>query len=213
MRFGDRDVHSKSVRGDRGSDAGRLYRGAWFRDARFQRRWELFATHLPLISRRIDSRRVLLGHVARANPHWRLLSGNPHVLAIFTGPHSYISPTWYATAPAVPTWNYTAVHVYGAARVFDDAESLTQLLDKLISTYESPLSNPWSGELPAEFKSKLLKAIVGIEIEVRRIEGKFKFSQNLPLEDQRSMLTNLAVSPENAALDLADFARSFLGLN
>jgi len=173
---------------------------------------DLFATHLPLISRRVDTRRVLLGHIARANPHWRFLSGNGRVLAIFTGPHSYISPTWYATEPAVPTWNYAAAHAYGTARVFDDAESLTRLLDQLIATYEAPLPNPWSGALPPEFKSKMLKAIVGIEIEVERIEGKFKFGQNRPLEDQRLMLANLEARDDNAGNDLALFARNFLGL-
>jgi transcriptional regulator len=173
---------------------------------------DLFATHLPLISRCVDSRQVLLGHVARANPHGRYLAGNARVLAIFTGPHSYISPNWYVTEPAVPTWNYSAVHVYGTARVFDDPESLTRLLDQLIATYETPLPNPWSGDLPAEFKAKLLKAIVGIEIEVERIEGKFKFSQNRSLADQRSMLANLESRNDHAAVDLASFARSFLRL-
>ncbi len=173
---------------------------------------ELFATHLPLIMRRVDSRRILLGHVARANPHWRYLAGNPRVLAIFTGPHSYISPTWYATEPAVPTWNYAAAHVYGTARVFDDARSLSRLLDELIANYEGPLPNPWSGELPAEFKSKLMKAIVGIEISVERIEGKFKFGQNRPLEDQRSMLSNLEAREDRAANDFATLVRRFLQL-
>jgi transcriptional regulator len=173
---------------------------------------DLFATHLPLVLSRTDSRPVLLGHVARANPHWRYLTGNARVLAIFTGPHSYISPTWYATKPAVPTWNYAAVHVYGAARVFEDTESLTPLLDQLIATYETPLPKPWSGELPAEFKSKLMRAIVGIEINVERFEGKFKFGQNRPLEDQRSMLANLDSRKNHTANDLAAFARSFLKL-
>jgi transcriptional regulator len=173
---------------------------------------DLFATHLPLIMRRTNSRCVLLGHVARANPHWRFLQSNARVLAVFTGPHSYISPTWYATAPAVPTWNYAAVHVYGAARVFDDAESLARLLDELIATYKGSLPNPWSGELPSEFKSKLLRAIVGIEIESKRIEGKFKFGQNRPVEDQRAMLANLESRDDHLSNELAAFARSFLGL-
>ncbi len=172
---------------------------------------DLFATHLPLIMSHVNSRSILQGHIARANPHWRYLADNTRVLAIFTGPHSYISPTWYATAPAVPTWNYAAVHVYGTARVIDDCESLARLLDQLIATYETPLPNPWSGELPAEFKSRLMKAIIGIEIEVERLEGKFKFGQNRSLEDQRSMLANLE-SKDHAANDLAAFARSFLGL-
>ena len=174
---------------------------------------DLFATHLPLIMRCIDSRRVLLGHVARANPHWRFFGANPRVLAIFSGPHSYISPTWYVTAPAVPTWNYTAAHVYGTARVFEDAESLTRLLDQLIATYESRLPNPWTGELPIEFKSKLLRAIVGIEIEIERIEGKFKFSQNRPLEDPRSMLANLQLRDDHPSKQLAAFMRRFSALS
>jgi transcriptional regulator len=174
---------------------------------------EMFATHLPLIADGADrSSATLYGHVARANPHWRALEEDPRVLAIFSGPHAYISPTWYASAPAVPTWNYAAVHVYGSARVVDDADLLAHLLDRLIEKHESPLPNPWSGALPDDFKMMLLKAIVGIEIEIDRIEAKFKLSQNRPLNDQAGMLAALNSVRDTSSRELAAFAREFLGL-
>src|SRR5262245_59726970 len=93
-----------------------------------------FATHLPLVLDR--TRDVLLGHVARANPHWHTMNGPSEALVIFQGPHAYVSPSWYTTAPAVPTWNYAAVHVYGVPRLLDEA-GLIDLLGRLVDQYES----------------------------------------------------------------------------
>jgi transcriptional regulator len=164
----------------------------------------LFATRVPLI---LDPARgpngTLLGHVARANPQWRSFNGQNEVMAAFDRPHAYISPNWYVTTPAVPTWNYATVHAYGLPRIIEDAPRLGAIVDQLISTYEHDMPNPWPtpGQLPEDLKAKLLKAIVGFEIPIERIEGKFKFGHNRPVEDQISMIRHLEES--SAAGDLA----------
>jgi len=156
------------------------------------------ATRVPLI---LEPARgphgTLLGHVARANPQWRSFDGATEAMAAFDGPHAYISPNWYVTAPAVPTWNYANVHAYGRPRVIEDAPRLAAIVDQLLSTYERDMPEPWPkpGQLPEDFKGKLLKAIVGFEMPIERIEGKFKFGKNRPLDDQLSMLRHLEESP------------------
>ena len=109
-----------------------------------------FATHLPLLFDSDQSEHgTLLGHVAAANPHWRVFDGSTEALAIFHGPHSFISPSWYKTKPAVPTWNYATVHVYGRPRVIDDKDWLSSLLDRLIAKFDPDFGK--GGELTAEF--------------------------------------------------------------
>jgi transcriptional regulator len=161
-----------------------------------------FATRLPLIlDRGAVVHGTLIGHVARANPHWRSFDSGCPALAMFDGPHAYISPNWYATSPAVPTWNYASVHAYGTPRVIDDPRRVEGIVDRLVAIHESGLPRPWSaGEVPPEFKANLLRAIVGFEMVIDRIEGKFKFGQNRPLEDQTSTLEALAKNPHHDAL-------------
>ncbi len=146
----------------------------------------LHVSHIPfVVDRGDDGSARLLGHVARGNDQWGALEGAQHVAAIFQGPHAYVSPTWYATHPSVPTWNYAVVHVHGKARLMDEAE-LHDLLMRLSATYEAPNAKPWRmSELPADYVSTMLKAIVGFEIEIERLEGKFKLSQNRPAEVPR----------------------------
>src|SRR6185295_13438480 len=103
----------------------------------------LVASHIPIMLRPVAGKAVLIGHVARANGQWRQFDGKAEALAIFQGPHAYISPTWYATSPAVPTWNYAAVHVYGSARAIHDAEQLSALVDRLVGIYEAGMPQPW----------------------------------------------------------------------
>lgn len=171
-----------------------------------------FATRLPLILERDGTANgTLIGHVARANPHWRSFDGNCRALAMFDGPHAYISPNWYATSPAVPTWNYATVHAYGAPRVIEDPHKVESIVDRLVAIHEAEMPQPWSaGVLPREFKTSLLKAIVGFEMVIDRIEGKFKFGQNLLLEDQQSMLDALEKIPHRDAGWLAELAREQL---
>jgi transcriptional regulator len=149
---------------------------------------EPFATHLPLLLDR--ERGVLLGHVARANPHARALAGAA-ALVIFQGPHAYVSPSWYATSPAVPTWNYAAVHVYGTASLLDEPR-LLDLLRRLVSQYESGRERLWTMDLPEDYLAKMVRAVVGFEVPLSRVEGKFKLSQNRPAEDRFGVIRALA---------------------
>jgi len=146
----------------------------------------LHVSHIPfVVDRGDDGSARLLGHVARGNGQWEALEDARHVVAIFQGPHAYISPTWYATNPSVPTWNYAVVHAHGKARLMDEA-GLHDLLMRLSATYEAPNADPWRmSELPADYVSRMLKAIVGFEIEIERLDGKFKLSQNRPAEVPR----------------------------
>lgn len=162
-----------------------------------------FATHLPLLlDPDMSGQGVLLGHMARANPQWQTFSSGQEVLAIFQGPHSYISPSWYETTPAVPTWNYTAVHVYGVPRIIEDGERLAALVDRLTAVYESGMPQPWPGDIPVDFKQRLLKAIVGFVIDITRMEGKFKLGQNRPLEDQQAVAQRLVTQADPVAHEL-----------
>ena len=145
----------------------------------------LHVSHIPFVVDRDERGVRLLGHVARANAHWQALEGAAHVTAIFQGPHAYISPTWYANHPSVPTWNYAVVHAHGKTRLMDEA-GLHELLMRLSATYEAGNLKPWKmSELPADYVGTMLKSIVGFEIEVERLEGKFKLSQNRPAEIPR----------------------------
>jgi len=102
---------------------------------------------------------------------------------VFQGPHSYISPSWYQSEPAVPTWNYAAVHAYGIPAVVTGHERVVSLLRETVATYEAGFERPWPGDLPDDFRDKLMKAIVAFEIPLTRIEGKFKLGQNRPAAD------------------------------
>jgi transcriptional regulator len=143
----------------------------------------LHVSHIPFLPGRGDDGRVrLLGHVARANPQWQALQEASHVVAIFQGPHAYVSPSWYANHPSVPTWNYSVVHAHGTVKPLDDA-GLRELLDQLSRTYEGDRPGAWRMDsLPEDYIAKMLRAIAGFEMQVERLEGKFKLSQNRPEE-------------------------------
>lgn len=140
-------------------------------------------SHLPFLVS--EDRRTLRCHVARPNPQWRQIE-NQQVLATFLGPHDYISPSWYRGA-GVPTWNYQAVHVYGRCRVFDDAAELAALVEALSGVYEGRFESPWQPRYP----DSMLRAIVGIELAIDEIQGKYKLSQNRPAEDHAPVIDRL----------------------
>jgi transcriptional regulator len=145
----------------------------------------LDVSHVPLLVDLDGDTIRLRGHVARANPQWEAIESARHVAAIFHGPHAYVSPTWYVTHPSVPTWNYTVVHAHGKARLTEEAE-LHEIVSELSAKYEAGNMPPWKlSEQPAAYVSSMLGMIVGFEIEVERIEGKFKLSQNRPVEIAR----------------------------
>jgi transcriptional regulator len=143
----------------------------------------LHVSHLPFLPERDARGRVrLLAHVARANEQWKALADAEQVVAIFQGPHAYVSPTWYASHPSVPTWNYAVVHAHGRARLMDEPQ-LHDLLLRLSSAYEAGNTPPWKmSALPADYTQSMLNAVVGFEIEVERLEAKFKLSQNRPAD-------------------------------
>jgi len=163
----------------------------------------MHVSHIPFLPERGDDGAIrLLGHVARGNEQWQALEGAQHLAAIFQGPHAYVSPTWYANHPSVPTWNYAVVHAHGSARLMDEAE-LHDLLLRLSSIYEAGNARPWRmSELPPAYVDSMLKMIVGFEIEVESLEGKFKLSQNRPAEVPRVIaeLEKGAREPQLAAL-------------
>lgn len=167
------------------------------------------ATHLPfLLNPTHNSHGSLLTHMARANPQWSHFT-NSEVLVIFTGPHAYISPAWYTTQPAVPTWNYTAVHAYGTPRIITQHDRFAQMLHDLIELHESGRPNRWPNTLPTEFRDGLMKGIVGIEIEITRLEGKFKLSQNRP-QDAASVISMLQNSTDQTDRDTASMMQEAL---
>ena len=140
------------------------------------------ATHLPfLLDRAVAPMGCLIGHMARANPQWRQAEGKM-VLTIFSGPHAYISPTWYETENVVPTWNYVAVHAYGTFRAIHEHDELTEIVRRSVSFFEAPMPKPWKFDSESETSKKLVHAIVGFRIEIDRIEGKWKLNQNHPAE-------------------------------
>lgn len=160
-----------------------------------------FATHLPiLLDPETGEKGRLLTHFARANPQWRELDGQ-EVLAVFSGPHAYISPSWYVEQQAVPTWNYMAVHVYGICRIIQDESELHGLLAKTVQYYEP--NSPLLDHLNEEFYTKMAKAVVGVEISITSIEGKAKLSQNRSAESYQGVIEGLERSGDSQANELA----------
>lgn len=154
-----------------------------------------FASHVPFLLDR--EARKLHCHLARPNPQWREIAAAPEVLAIFAGPHAYVSPTWYAD-PGVPTWNYAVVHVYGTARCVDDAKFTRAHVEALAAEFERGRAAPWV----LDYDVRRLQGIVGIEIGIDAIEGKFKLSQNRSAADRAGVIARLTASgrDEDAAL-------------
>jgi transcriptional regulator len=155
-----------------------------------------FASHLPFLHDREG--RTLHAHVARGNPQWQHIAANADVLVMFQGPHGYVSPTWYA-APGVPTWNYTAVHVYGRARVLDDAAATGRHVEKLAARFERGSAAPW---VP-DYDARRLAGIVGVEIAIGEIQGKFKLSQNRSAEDRTRVVARLEAGGTDESTALA----------
>ncbi|MEM7253840.1 MAG: FMN-binding negative transcriptional regulator [Pseudomonadota bacterium] len=150
---------------------------------------QLEATHVPVRYQANADRESrfgsIVGHLAGANPLCSLLPTADEVLCIFSGPHGYISPTWYASAPAVPTWNFQAVHAYGTATTFTDPERLYSLLEELSDYHEASNPTPWRlDDVDRAFLQPMLRAIVGFEIAVERVDAKEKLSQNRSPEDR-----------------------------
>lgn len=166
----------------------------------------LFASHIPMIfelpKEEVQEKDqaaplgVLKGHLSRANAQWKDFSPEVQALAIFSGPEHYITPTWYeekqATGKVVPTWNYVVVHAYGYLKVMDDADWLRAHVENLTNIHEAASPQPWAvSDAPADYIQSLIRGIVGLELKIERLEGKWKISQNRSEADRRGVVEGL----------------------
>jgi len=149
-----------------------------------------------------DGTWLVSGHMARANKLWRAFDSAKEVLLIFGGPNTYISPTWYNHLN-VPTWNYIAVHLYGAPRVIDGGPELEDILSRLIKRYETQ-SNYRMETLPPDFREKEMRGAVGFQVKVTRVEANFKLSQNRSDEDHASVIQQLEARGDEQSLVIAN---------
>jgi transcriptional regulator len=170
----------------------------------------LVATHLPLL---LDESKgeygTLTGHVSRANLQWRESDPEAEALIIFLGLDTYVSPNWYPakqeTGRVVPTWNYAAIHAYGRVSFFEDAERLRTVVTELTKRHEATFPAPWQvTDAPAAYIDSQLKAIVGFECRITRLEGKQKFNQNRSVEDRRGVIEGLRELEEERKLQVAE---------
>ncbi len=161
------------------------------------------ATHLPLLYRPVEGTLgKLAGHVAKANLQWKSFTESQQVLAIFAGPHAYVSPTWYKVQPSVPTWNYVSVHAVGIARPIADEPATRRILEDLVKAYDED----WKmSTLTEEYLKGMTRQIVAFEVELTSVEGKFKLSQNRSREDRIAVREQLAKSDDPVARELAEF--------
>ncbi|MBM3218806.1 MAG: FMN-binding negative transcriptional regulator [Candidatus Rokubacteria bacterium] len=157
---------------------------------------------------------TLRGHIARANPVWRQAHEAP-ALAIFQGPSTYISPAWYVTkretAKVVPTWNYAVVHAHGTLRFIDDRDWLRAFVTRLTDRHEAGRPEPWKvTDAPADYVDNMVGAIIGLELPIARLVGKWKVSQNRPPRDREGVVEGLAAEHGDAGATMADLVRRTL---
>jgi transcriptional regulator len=176
----------------------------------------LIANPIPFL---IDPERgefgTLVGHVARANPVWKSFSKTVDSLVIFQGPQAYVSPSWYPAkqehGKVVPTWNYAVVHAYGKPRVIEDRDWLLNHVEQQTDTREAGLAMPWAvTDAPPDYIDSMLKAIVGIEIPVTKLVGKWKVSQNRPKADRQGVVEGLLARGNEASVEMAELVKSRL---
>lgn len=175
---------------------------------------ESFSTLLPFM---IDTDRgplgTLVAHMARANPHWRAFQDASPSMVVFTGPHAYISPAWYREQVTVPTWNYTVVHAIGNVHLVEDTQHLREMVLRLVAQHEGPLGNPWDVRKAEAAMEAELHAIVGFEIPIDRLEGKFKLNQNRSVEDREGVVRALEKSSHPDEREIARLMREQLDRN
>lgn len=175
----------------------------------------LNANHIPLhLTDDGSPYGSLRGHIARSNPIWTDFDQQTEVLAVFQSENAYISPCWYATkqqtGKVVPTWNYAAVHAYGKLRIIDDPAWIRGQLEAMTEEFETGFPEPWSvADAPGDFTERLITQIIGIEISVTRLEGKWKVSQNQSPENQNSLIEALRKSGQTAMADLVAESAKF----
>lgn len=166
------------------------------------------ASHIPFLAVRRGGALLLQGHLARPNPQVAQLATGGEVLAIFAGPHAYVSPTWYEAGPSVPTWNYADVHAYGTVRPIAEEAWLRDLLRRLSERHEAANPTPWRmADQPADYLATMLNGIIGFEIAVTRLEGKYKLSQNRPAADRPRIIAALEARGDDGARAVARLMR------
>jgi len=174
----------------------------------------LFATHLPLVlDRSRGAYGTLQGHIARANPHHELAGETAEALVLFTGADAYVTPSLYPSksehGKVVPTWNYVAVHAHGTLRFVREPGALRRHLEQLTALHEASRPRPWSiADTPDGYVDKLLGAIVGVEIEIARLDGKWKMSQNRPAADVEGVIEGLGASDDPRQREVAELVRA-----
>ncbi|USG67859.1 FMN-binding negative transcriptional regulator [Brevibacillus ruminantium] len=166
-----------------------------------------FATHLPLVLNK--EKTYLYGHFARPNPQWQDIQ-NQTILAVFHGPHCYISPSWYETDKAVPTWNYVTVHVYGEVELIQDEDELMRSLNEMVLKYETPDSSYRLQDVDAKFLAGMNKGVQGFKIKIDRMEGKAKLSQNHSLHRQGLVIKQLEQISFSAEQQIASLMKKNL---
>ena len=168
--------------------------------------------HLPLMLSADKTK--LFGHIAKTNPLSKIaLSKDTGVTAVFNGPNAYVTPSWYPskkeTGKVVPTWNYAVVHVEGAIKLIEDAQWLRSHVAQMTNIHEPTYQSEWKlDDAPEEYVQLMLKAIVGIEIDIQKISGKFKLSQNRPAEDYAAVVSELKQSPQVALHEMLKYMKS-----
>jgi len=171
---------------------------------------DLTATHLPFFYEANEGDKgTLYTHVARNNPQWQSLIPDKKVLAVFSGPHGYVSPSWYSSNPAVPTWDYIAMHIYAYPELIEDKEKLYHLLTKTSNFYENQNGTDWKPDFTGDYYQKLTQAIVGIKLKVVDIQASFKLSQNKSAEDKNKVIAALKAKGTPQSIQLADLISRF----
>src|SRR5262245_43189217 len=169
-----------------------------------------FASHLPfLLDRAAGPHGRLIGHMARANPQWRQAGGQT-VLAVFSGPHAYISPSWYEAEQVVPTWNYVAVHASGPLQLVDEPGAVLDIVRQSVRVYEQSMPCPWSLDETGPFVERRLPQIVGFRIDIEKLEGKWKLNQNHPVERRQKVVRALRRQDDENARAVADLMQRTL---
>jgi transcriptional regulator len=163
---------------------------------------EIRVTHIPvLLDRSAGAYGRIHGHVSRQNPQGKTFDGQHSAVIVFRGPHSYISPTWYAKPEAVPTWNFAAVHASGKLKPISDRKPLHDLLSRLIAKFEGPNSAYDFAKLPESYKFGLMEGIIGFEMDIEQLEGKFKLGQERSETDKAGILKNLKTGYKERSIE------------
>ncbi len=173
----------------------------------------LEANHIPFFLNQVNGKDVLQGHLSKGNPLWKNLKNESEVLVVFQGPHSYVSPSNYPTkqetGKVVPTWNYIAVHVKGTMKCIHDLSWCMEMINNLTKQHERKQNVPWAvSDAPEEFTKNMVSGIVGIEIDISAMSGKWKVSQNQPERNQLGVVAGLSIIPDTGSQKMADIMKN-----